>query len=323
MATLSTYPLDNTDYAFEDAALFHSTRTTGIFAGDDFSYSLTGADNTIKLEPGLAWMRLARFKGVVAALKQTAYVDMGLPDSVFPRIDHVVLQLDANKNDTQVVVKNGVASSNPLPPARSTTEALYEIHLLRARREPGATAITAADVTDLRLDVNYCGLMADSVTRVDTSAINAQITSLIEQLREEIANVKAGTAYVMKSGDTMTGNLSMGGNQVKAVAAPTDGTDAANKDYVDGKHLVVTTTIPTGWSGSAAPYTQTITVAGITANDRPHISPVYSDVLETALAQKEAWGMVSRGQAGNGVITFNCFEDKPSAEIPIQIEVNR
>lgn len=67
--TLVTYPLDNTDYSMEDAALFHCTRTTGIYADNDFTFSVSGADNTITLGVGIAWMRMSRFKGVVAALK--------------------------------------------------------------------------------------------------------------------------------------------------------------------------------------------------------------------------------------------------------------
>lgn len=77
-----------------------------------------------------------------------------------------------------------------------------------------------------------------------------------------------------------------------------------------------------GWSGSA-PYTQTVAVEGISAEDAPHVSPVYSDALATALAQKEAWEMVSRAKTGVNAITFYCFEDKPTTNIPVQIEVNR
>jgi len=41
-----------------------------------------------------------------------------------------------------------------------------------------------------------------------------------------------GTA-VQKTGDTMTGDLDMGGNEIENLAAPIAPTDAANKDYVD------------------------------------------------------------------------------------------
>lgn len=193
-----TYPLDNVDYLGDDAALFHCTRTTGIYAGDDFSFSVNGADNIVTVQPGLAWMRINRFKGLVAAMKLETNVDMGLPDPVYPRIDRVVLQYDANKNDTEIVVKSGSPSSNPRPPMRSMTEALYEIHLLEVRRDPGAVAITAKDVTDLRLDKSCCGLMAESITEVDTEAINNQFQDLLQTIEQELSDIEAGSAVELK-----------------------------------------------------------------------------------------------------------------------------
>lgn len=196
---LVTYPLNNVDYQAEDAELFHCPRESGIYAGDDFSCTVTGADNTVTIDVGLCWIRNSRFSGKVAALKAAVSLDMGVSDSTYPRIDAVVLQFDANKNSTAVVVKQGAAASAPVAPAVSRTEALYELHLYHVRREAGATVVTAADITDLRLDSNYCGLMADSVTRVDTSQISAQISALITQLREELAAVKDGSAYVLRN----------------------------------------------------------------------------------------------------------------------------
>lgn len=195
---LITYPLDNIDYLGDDAAIFHCTRTTGIYAGDDFSFSVNGADNIVTVQPGLAWMRVNRFKGLVAAMKLETNVDMGLPDPVYPRIDRVILQYDANKNDTEIVVKSGSPSSNPRPPVRSMTEALYEIHLLEVRREPGAVSITAKDVTDLRLDKSCCGLMAESVTEVDTEAINNQFQALLQTIEQELSDIEAGSAVELK-----------------------------------------------------------------------------------------------------------------------------
>lgn len=217
---LITYPLDNVEYTADDAALFHATRTTGIHAGDDFTFYVNGADNTVTLGPGIAWMNISRFKGLVSALKIETGVDMGLPDPIYPRIDHVVLQYSANNNAVSTVVKSGVAASSPQPPTRSMTEALYEIHLLRVRREPGAIAISASDVTDLRLDSEWCGLMAESVTNIDTDSINRNVQNILEEVKrdtketldatkeeadiilnsieDELANLEAGTAVELK-----------------------------------------------------------------------------------------------------------------------------
>lgn len=141
-----------------------------------------------------------------------------------------------------------------------------------------------------------------------------------------------------RSGGTMSGNIAMGGNRVTGLGTPTDDGDAAPKSYVDaaktdavaaaktytdGRRFTATATLSTTWSGSAAPYTQTVTVSGILASDTPHVAPVYSATLATALAQKEAWAKVSNAESAAGGIKFTCFEEKPTTAIPIQIEVMR
>ena len=83
---------------------------------------------------------------------------------------------------------------------------------------------------------------------------------------------------------------------------------------------VLTATLSTTWVGSTAPYTQTITVAGITENHEPRIYPIYSDILEMALLQKESAAMVTYWDTGAGTITFTCLEDKPTIAIPIAIK---
>ncbi|MEA4805072.1 hypothetical protein [Acetobacterium wieringae] len=89
---------------------------------------------------------------------------------------------------------------------------------------------------------------------------------------------------------------------------------------VSSLKAVKTATITTTWTGSTAPYTQTIAVTGVTANDKPIISPVYSATLATALLEKEAWGMVGKIETGAGNITVTCFEDKPVTAVNIQIK---
>lgn len=136
------------------------------------------------------------------------------------------------------------------------------------------------------------------------------------------AETNAKDASLPKAGGAMTGDISMSGNAVKGLKAPAAGTDAATKDYVDGKRAAYTATLGTSWTGSG-PYTQTVAVAGILASDMPHIMPVYDAANATAIAQKEAWSCVSKAEASAGGIKFTCFEDKPGAEVPLQIEVVR
>lgn len=287
--TLITYPLDDCDYSADDAALFHCTRTSGIFASDDFSFSVSGSDNTVRIGPGIAWMRINKFKGLVAALKNEVVVDLGLPDSVYPRIDRAVLQYNANTRDTTVVVKRGVPRSNPLPPDRSTEEALYELHLLEVLRKPAAAAVKQENVTDLRFDSSCCGLMADSVTKVDTSAINAQVMALVNELRTKLSEVEAQTYYASKEFVTTTA----------ATATLTTG----------------------GWVGESAPFTQTIAVQGLTDGRRVMVTPKYGSNADDNIAMREACGCVSYAERRGNSVVFTCLEDKPEVDITVTFEI--
>jgi hypothetical protein len=161
---LTTYPLNNVKFSAADAELFHCTRTSGVFDGDDFACSASGADNSVTVGIGIGWIRNSKFSGKVVALKESMTLDFGVADSVNPRIDAVVIRFDANANKTTVEAKKGTAAASPVPPEVLRTEAVYELHLYHVRREPGAAAIPVGALTDLRMDNKYCGLMEDDVS---------------------------------------------------------------------------------------------------------------------------------------------------------------
>jgi hypothetical protein len=163
---LTTYPMNDRDYGMEDAELFHCTRSSGVFDGNDFECTATGADNTVTVNAGIAWIRNARFRGKVAALRQPMVLDMGVANAGNPRIDAIVLRYEENVG-TSIVAKMGIAAANPLPPEVVRTEAVYELHLYHIRREAGAAAIPAGSLTDVRANGKYCGLMQDDVTPRD------------------------------------------------------------------------------------------------------------------------------------------------------------
>lgn len=86
-----------------------------------------------------------------------------------------------------------------------------------------------------------------------------------------------------------------------------------------------TAAISTAWTGSAAPYTQAVTVTGLLTTDKQvHITPVYSSSNATALLEKEAWNMIGKAEVtAANTLTFTCFADKPATAINIAVEVIR
>lgn len=104
------------------------------------------------------------------------------------------------------------------------------------------------------------------------------------------------------------------------------GADAIRPEQIGAAVAVsYTATISATWAGTAAPYTQTVTVTGIAPTDKQvHITPVYSSSNATALQEKEAWNMIGKADVTTAnTLTFTCFADKPATAITIAVEVIR
>ena len=226
----------------------------------------------------------------------------------------------------------------------TTTDRRLEIPVEERPIPPGYVAtkdgaiISYDDLEDLIGELNFLSTKGGTMAG-DINMDGRKITGLVDPVEDgdaarkryvdtEIstaagnAETNAKNASLPRAGGAMTGNIDLGGNALTNVKAPAAATDAATKGYVDGKRHTFTATLGTAWTGSG-PYTQTVAVSGILASDMPHITPVYSTDNATAIAQKEAWSCVSKAEAAAGKIKFTCFEDKPGAVIPIQIEVMR
>ena len=83
--------------------------------------------------------------------------------------------------------------------------------------------------------------LVDVVRRAKNDNV-AEIMELLEQLKDLVSDDAVGQLIVeindklSTSGGTMKGAVNMGGNKVTDLAEPENGTDAATKNYVDGKH---------------------------------------------------------------------------------------
>ena len=81
-----------------------------------------------------------------------------------------------------------------------------------------------------------------------------------------------------------------------------------------------------GWTGSAAPYMQDLTVAGLLESDRPRVDPVLGTDDAARALIKTAWQIAATSSkppyAYNGKITFYAAS-KPTTNIPVLVTVLR
>lgn len=86
---------------------------------------------------------------------------------------------------------------------------------------------------------------------------------------------------------------------------------------------IYTCTIGTNWSGSSAPYTQTISVPGILASDVPIVDYMPTGNYATDSAAEEAFmSGIHRVTTANGSITVY-FHEQSEVSIPIRLYVVR
>lgn len=126
-----------------------------------------------------------------------------------------------------------------------------------------------------------------------------------------------------KSGGAMTGNLGMSGNRVTGLGEPVDAGDAANKAYVDGKRLLFSITIPaSGWSNRGnGVFVQAVAINGMLPGDYPHVTLNHS--IDTIATAKEEYAKIMTAWSDSNLIAFMCYEDIPTIDLNIAVEVNR
>lgn len=105
-----------------------------------------------------------------------------------------------------------------------------------------------------------------------------------------------------------------------SIATVSQGLKTAQGDIKNLKY--VTVDLPaTGWSGSA-PYTQTVSVSGMTADWVPGVPTAVlgSNVAVSALlAATEALGCIKMITSAAGTLTFTAPEDKPGTSLTLRV----
>ena len=110
--------------------------------------------------------------------------------------------------------------------------------------------------------------------------------------------------------------------EVELVEVTADSIGAASKEYVDSVAIGTTLSVTlasASWTGTAAPYTYTISNSAITATSTQEVSPA-TDITADQLTALQSANIIDGGQAA-GSMTLKAFGEKPSVDIPVRIIV--
>lgn len=207
MATIKNFPNNVDEYiGAENVMKWLHGRTSGVFGADGNLSVTSSGDMTVSVSDGVGWLANSDADGTVFwndTKEQTGSelkLTLPLANAVYPRIDRVVVTwatVDYSKKPS-IEILSGTAASNPTAPALTNNTLKRQISLAQIYVGAAVSKIAAANITDERLDSTVCGLVTDWVG-VDTTTMQEQFAEFLQQVREELSDINAGTAAMLRS----------------------------------------------------------------------------------------------------------------------------
>lgn len=240
--------------------------------------------------------------------------------------ENVQIQIDAKAADNAVV---HLAGNETISGTKTFTGGM----VMKGGADVASSGNAVLNVEGVATDTDYIDMYVSGGT-------NAKRPLVLQNNSSGTGNVGVGTA-------TPSEKLEVVGN-VKATKFKGDGSEltnvpypvtsvagktgavmlaasdvgAASKQYVDsvatGTALSVTLA-SASWTGTAAPYTYTISNSAITATSNQELTPA-TDITADQLTALQNANIIDGGQAA-GSMTLKAFGEKPSVDIPVRIIV--
>lgn len=155
---------------------------SGVFQGSLQVKAQASPDMTVQVTPGYA-----NLQGKPAHWPDTNNLTLATASGVYNRIDTIVLRRDNTNRAISIEVVTGVASANPQPTAPTRTADIFELVLAQILVGVGVTAITAANISDTRMNSDICGYVAATVEEIDFDQIKAQFDAWLAEFKEGTA----------------------------------------------------------------------------------------------------------------------------------------
>lgn len=274
-----------------------------------------GGVNALKVHPAAAGLGVrvesgyAVIQGRYYALEDDGSGEMEIAlttAAANPRIDRIVLRLNYSERTVKLGLLSGTEAVTPEPPALTRATGEYMLSLAQVRVGVGAASLTEADITDERPDSALCGVYVISADDAYTAAGKA--SEAAAQANEAAQSAAQAAQNAQKTGDSARSEA------------------AAAKAAADTKAVraVYTATLTAGGWSVSAPYTQTVTVAGLKAADMPVVDvDMSAATADTAAEIQGAYALIGRMTTGENKMTAYCYEEKPEMNLGLNLLVVR
>lgn len=264
--------------------MFDGLITDGVIGSYGKTFAVTpGEGNTVKVDTGRAW-----FDHTWTLNDAIIILPCAASEVLQDRYDAVVIEVNADEaaRENSIKVIKGTPSSSPTKPTLTNTEHFHQYPLAYILRKAGETSISQSRIENM-VGTSACPLAAGVLKSMSTDQILAQWSSEFNKwFEEEKSTLDSDVA----------GNLN---NKINRL-------------------MTYSFTLPaSGWS-SSAPYTQTVSVSGVT--EETNMGPMYfapTGNADTDRKLENALELLSYGVTGNGYVKVFCYDGKPSVDITV------
>lgn len=295
----------------------------GVFINPSTNCQIIANNNmTVTLKAGAAYIN-----GYIYVNESDLTFNITPADGVANRIDRVVIQYDISGRIISASVKEGLFSATPVPKTLQRDADVYELGIADIYISAGATNITQANITDLRLNSDYCGIVAALFDQPDMTTIFNQYQTWLNETQASVSGELASTISELRGAfniffndikNTLSGDVA--GNLYNMIVANTELINALDIRLDKAEYKLFTSTISTTWAGSEAPFTQQKTLSAIvTGNEVVRVSCPSSATVD----QLEAYDALRLKDGGQtvGSFTLKAIGEKNLIEIPVIIAI--
>lgn len=143
----------------------------------------TPAKMSVAVNPGTAWIN-GHF--ITIPNNGTEHLDVPVANPSLPRIDSVVVGLNAANREITIYIRSGIAGASPSPVLLLRNSDVYELELAQITVSAGVASISQSAIRDTRSDSSRCGIVTGLIEQLDVTGFFQQAQASFDLWFEDI-----------------------------------------------------------------------------------------------------------------------------------------
>lgn len=157
----------------------------GVFAepANSCMVMAVGSDRKVVVKAGRCFIN-----GCVGYTDGTEVFIIPSSDMYLPRYDIIAARFDLEERDIHIAVIKGTPAEEPEYPLLERTPLKYDLALAAVSSLPTKYDVLQSNITDLRFDADYCGIVSGLVRITDTTDLFAQYQKTWDDFVAQLGN---------------------------------------------------------------------------------------------------------------------------------------